>query len=145
MTLLLTVLVFSIACGSQGPAKPVALEFRLAQGEEAPGFETLRVLKNGQAIYLADEVALDGRHVLTAEAKKGLSGFDVLLSFDERGTELFGRLTSDNVGMKMAILVDGELVAAPRIAAPITQGLAMINGDFSEDEARRIAEGLPQH
>ncbi len=142
MTMMLAIAVLTTACGSQGPAKPVTLEFRLAQSEEAPGFEELRVLASGQAIYLAEEVAMDGSHILTAEAKKGVSGFDVLLSFDERGTELFGRLTSNNVGMKMAILVDGQLVAAPRIAAPITQGLAMINGDFSESDARRIAEGL---
>ena len=43
---------------------------------------------------------------------------------------------------RAAILVDGRLTAAPVIRAPILKGVAIIQGNFSEEEAQEIAAGI---
>ncbi len=50
----------------------------------------------------------------------------VSLSFDTQGTQLFGQTTTDNVGKKMAILLDGTVTKAPVIREPILGGQAQI-------------------
>jgi protein-export membrane protein SecD len=50
----------------------------------------------------------------------------VSLTFDTQGTQLFGETTSNNVGKKMAILLDGTVTKAPVIREPILGGQAQI-------------------
>jgi preprotein translocase subunit SecD len=66
----------------------------------------------------------------------------VALILSEEGARKFAELTKQNVHKRCAILVDGQIVSAPRIMAPIRTGRAIISGDFTESEARRIARGL---
>lgn len=40
------------------------------------------------------------------------------------------------------MILNGELISAPRIMAPIRVGRAILAGDFTEEEARRVAEEL---
>ena len=51
----------------------------------------------------------------------------------------FGRVTTDNVGKRLAIVLDGEIVSAPSINEPITSGNGMISGNFSFQEATDLA------
>ena len=60
----------------------------------------------------------------------------------EAGREKWARVTEESVGKPIAMLVDGELVAAPTVRAPITQGRAIITGRFTPEEAQHIADGL---
>jgi SecD/SecF fusion protein len=50
----------------------------------------------------------------------------VSLSFDPKGTALFGQTTTENVGKRMAILLDGTVNKAPVIREPILGGNAQI-------------------
>jgi len=50
----------------------------------------------------------------------------VSLTFDTQGTQLFGQTTTDNVGKRMAILLDGTVTKAPVIREPILGGQAQI-------------------
>lgn len=50
----------------------------------------------------------------------------VSLSFDPTGSTLFGETTKNNVGKKMAILLDGNVTKAPNIKEPIMGGQAQI-------------------
>ena len=143
--LLLSLLLLSslVACGGdRDEARPVQIVFRLALSEAAPGFGEERRFETGGSYFLADQPALDSSNVLMAEVAEGAFGHEVRISLDDEGTEAFARLTTGNVGKHVAILVDGKLVSVPRIAAPIRQGRAVISGNFDEEEARRIAEGI---
>lgn len=71
-------------------------------------------------------------------------GWIVLLDFDSTGRRMFGRLTEQNVGRLMAIVIDEQVFSAPRINSPI-YGSATITGGrggFSESEARALANVL---
>jgi len=50
----------------------------------------------------------------------------VSLTFDTHGTQLFGETTTNNVGKRMAILLDGSVTKAPVIREPILGGQAQI-------------------
>jgi SecD/SecF fusion protein len=54
----------------------------------------------------------------------------------------FGNVTRANVGHRMAIILDGELVTAPSIDEPIETGRGMIHGHYTPDEARGIVSVL---
>ena len=56
-------------------------------------------------------------------------------TLDRLGAQKFGRATTDNVGKRLAIVLDGEIISAPNINEPITSGKGMISGNFTFQEA----------
>ncbi len=63
----------------------------------------------------------------------------VSIDFNREGAKIFARVTSANVGKRMAIILDGNIYSAPVIRERIGGGSAMIEGGFSYDEARDLA------
>ena len=84
------------------------------------------------------------------EAKVGIDQYnkpDVSISFDSEGAKIFDRVTGENVGKQLAIVLDGVVYSAPRIQDRISGGNAQITGNFTHDEAAKLAivlrESLP--
>ncbi len=63
----------------------------------------------------------------------------VSLEFDLIGTERFAEITTDNVGGRFAIMLDGIVFSAPVINEPILYGRAQISGSFTQEEARDLS------
>jgi len=55
------------------------------------------------------------------------------------GGKKFGKITSENKGRQMAILIDDRVRSVAIINEPILSGSAMINGDFTVQEAKDLA------
>lgn len=70
------------------------------------------------------------------------SGIIVRLQFDEEGTKLFSELTSANLNKPIAIILDGQIISAPTVQSAITDGEAIISGNFTADEAKQLATRL---
>ncbi len=51
-------------------------------------------------------------------------------------------MTRDNVGHRLAIILDGELYSAPNIQSPIETGNGQITGSFTVQEAQELANVL---
>ncbi|PIR96278.1 MAG: protein translocase subunit SecD [Candidatus Doudnabacteria bacterium CG10_big_fil_rev_8_21_14_0_10_42_18] len=66
----------------------------------------------------------------------------VRLEFDDEGKDLFAEITSNNIGNPIAIFLDGQLLSAPTVQAAITSGTAVIEGNFSTQEAKDLATRL---
>lgn len=66
----------------------------------------------------------------------------VRLVFDDEGTKLFSELTQANVGKQIAIFLDGDIISAPTVQNPITNGEAIITGKFTADQAKELATRL---
>lgn len=58
---------------------------------------------------------------------------------DAEGARQFCSVTQANIGARFAVLLDDQVVTAPRIDAPVCDGVAQIAGHFNEDEANRLA------
>lgn len=63
----------------------------------------------------------------------------VAIEFTDEGADKFADLTAANVGHKIAILLDGEVLTAPVVYEPITGGKAVITGSRTLEEAKNLA------
>ena len=60
---------------------------------------------------------------------------EIWFELDRDGALAFERLTTDNLGRKLAVIVDRRIYSAPLITAPIPGGHGSITGGFSDDQA----------
>jgi SecD/SecF fusion protein len=97
--------------------------------------QTLRIL-------VKQRPDLTGERVTSANAYYDVQGFGVSMNLDAEGAKMFGDLTGNNVGQRLAILLDGEVQSAPNIRQAIYGGQAVITGNFSDQEARNLASVL---
>lgn len=63
----------------------------------------------------------------------------VNFQFDVTGARKFGDYTAENVGSPFAIVLDGEVVSAPRINEAIPGGSGIISGNFTVEESTNLA------
>jgi preprotein translocase subunit SecD len=89
---------------------------------------------------------LDKRPVLSGEnLSDARSGFtqegqsDVMVAFDSKGSRQFAKVTTENTGRRMAIVLDGQTYSAPNLNEPILGGRASITGNFTPEEAENLA------
>ncbi|MBU8902121.1 MAG: protein translocase subunit SecD [Victivallales bacterium] len=66
----------------------------------------------------------------------------IILRFNNKGAKHFAKLTSDNIGRQLAIVLDNKLYSAPTIQTAITGGSAEISGKFSQEECKAISDAL---
>jgi preprotein translocase subunit SecD len=60
----------------------------------------------------------------------------------DAGSERFARVTTELMGRQLAVIVDHQVVAAPSIEAPITGGIGVLTGSFTELEAKALAADM---
>ncbi len=86
------------------------------------------------------ETLLTGAYLKTAKTSFDRFGRpNVILEFDEEGAKLFEQATTKNVGKILAITLDGQEISTPVVQEPIPSGEASIVGQFSVEDAQRLA------
>lgn len=60
------------------------------------------------------------------------SGFAVSLSMDQEGARIWKKMTTDNVGRQVAVVLDNEVCSAPNVNEPIPNGNTSISGGFED-------------
>ncbi len=134
--------------------KTAHLEFKLVsedsellkkaeEGTVPEGFE-LKAIKSPmggtESVLLAGESPLSGDKLTTASV-----GFDqygqaiVQLELNKEGAKTFDTLTFQNIGRRLAIVLDGKVHSAPVIRDRISGGHAQISGNFTNQEASDLA------
>lgn len=89
------------------------------------------------------ENGLEGDIVKEAYVSRGnLGELQIDFRLTDDGAKKFGKVTRENVGHRMAIVLDGELYSAPNINSPIETGSGMISGSYTEASARELANVL---
>ncbi len=66
----------------------------------------------------------------------------VNIQFDTQGGQKFAKLSTENVGQRFAIILDGEVLSAPTFEEPILGGAAQISGSFTPESANTLAISL---
>ena len=130
------------------------LEFHLVREDVDPGKAVLppgvivlpMLEKNPGQQQKETLIALEKDAMLTGEdVSDARPAFDnmnqsyVTLNFNARGARIFERVTGENVGKRMAIVLDGKVYSAPSIRERIGGGKASISGSFSTAEAQDLA------
>ena len=71
-------------------------------------------------------------------AERGASA-EVSMTMNAEGTQEWARLTGENVGKCIAIVLDGYVYSAPRVNGKIDKGQSSITGDFTIQEAKDLS------
>lgn len=139
--------------------KAAYLEFRMVhdqsdelvkEGLAPPGYELLKLSLGGQngavryePLLVKKKAELTGSAVTGARAVLGNMGEPVIeFTLNDDGARRFADLTRNNVGRRLAIVLDHQLYSAPRIEGEIPAGRGEINGTFTIDEANQLANVL---
>lgn len=102
-------------------------------------------VKNENFKYLIKEIpVLDGAMLIDAKVAFDQRTNQPIINFtlNSEGAKIFGDFTGDNVGKRLAIVLDGKVYSAPRINERIGGGSGQISGGFSVDEAHDVAIAL---
>lgn len=68
----------------------------------------------------------------------GFNDYSILFTFTDEGAQKFSDFTTLNEGEVLNVTVDGEIISSPIINAPITGGVAVIEGNFTAEEVTVI-------
>ena len=87
---------------------------------------------------------LDGGSVTDARVSYGNTGGNpgVSMSMNAEGANVWARLTKDNIGKQVAIVLDGMVYSYPTVNSEITGGSSEITGNFTIEEAEDLANVL---
>ena len=120
--------------------KTAQLNFRLVSENNEFGVDEL-ISENGEKLDVSKRIIMSGENLIDAQPSIQNQSNEPTVSFtlDRLGAQKFGRATTDNVGKRLAIVLDGEIVSAPNINEPITSGNGMISGNFTFQEATDLA------
>jgi len=128
---------------SAGEEKKVdRLQFRIGERQPGPGLTEMTVSGSKEKVYLREKVELSQADVAQASAEKTKERVEIMLVFTDAGKEKLAKLTGENKGKLLCIVVEGKLVAAPIIKSSIPAGKAALTGNFSLEEAKRIVSAI---
>ena len=120
--------------------KTAQLNFRLVSDNNEFGSDEL-ISENGEKLNVSKRIVMSGENLIDAQPSIQNQNNEPTVSFtlDRLGAQKFGRATTDNVGKRLAIVLDDKIVSAPNINEPITSGNGMISGNFTFQEATDLA------
>lgn len=121
--------------------KTAQLTFRLVSNDNEFGSEKLILPETNEELIVNKRVVISGDNLVDAQPK-----FDnqsnqpiVLFTLNRLGSQKFGKTTTENVGKRLAIILDDTIISAPQIREAITGGTGTITGGFSFQEATDLA------
>ena len=135
--------------------RTAALEIRMVNEEQGaqdralagqvPLGSELLAMRGGGAILVRRTVALAGRHLIDAQpAFDPTSSAPVVnIVLDNAGARIFGALSRENIGKRMAVVLaergQSEVIMAPAILAEIGNGRIVIIGTMSTRETSDLS------
>ena len=136
--------------------KTALLQFRLVSDDRAktieatkgtvpPGYELMYEEKDtiSYPLLVKRRPELTGGSLKKANPTVGQYGEPIVsFTMDRKGAKIFALVTEQNVGRRLAIVLDDEVLMAPVIKTAITGGSGVIQGDFLQTEVQDISNVL---
>ena len=97
----------------------------------------LKAQRDGRA-SLEGDVITDAR----ADFSQLSAYANVSMSMNAEGAKIWQRLTKDNIGKSVAIVLDGYVYSFPTVQNEIAGGNSQITGNFTVEEAKDLANTL---
>ena len=122
--------------------KTANLSFRLVSDDESDfGSEILFFEDGNTSLRIDKRVILSGDNLDNARPSFNNQDNETVVSFtlDRLGAKRFAKATTNNVGKRLAIILDNKIVSAPQIREPILGGSGQISGDFDLQSASDLA------
>jgi RNA polymerase sigma factor (sigma-70 family) len=139
------------SAGDDNPA-PSVFQFRLVLNAPSAKADPMTVVQPGadaktaQTLYVQKKVLLDQTDLKSASVITNQPAGKpwIQITFTDAGAKRFAKVTRQNIGKRLAIIIDGRLYSAPTIRSEISGGQAQVTGNFSEQEANDLATKLNQ-
>jgi len=134
------------------PAQPTSTtEFRISEDLPAPGLRRaiFHDSLGDRRLYLRPDAVLYGLDIEKVMSEKADDErYSLHLTLTAAGAKVLGDATEGSVGKRLAIIVDGEIIAAPVIRQAIRARRCTISGihgaEKAENLARRIRASIPR-
>ncbi|MDR3290256.1 MAG: protein translocase subunit SecD [Rickettsiales bacterium] len=95
--------------------------------------------KNGYEYNVEKQVILNGELLEDANATFNEGKPSVAFTFNSIGSKKFADITKRSIGRQLGIVLDNEVITAPRINTAIFGGKGVITGDFSTESVNELA------
>ena len=121
--------------------KTAKLNFRLVNNSDKDfGFEKLKS-ETGEELKVSKKIILSGENLVDAQPRVDNQSSQPIVSFslDRYGAQKFGKTTTNNIGKRLAIVLDENIISAPVIREAITGGSGTISGNFTFQEVTDLA------
>ncbi|AKZ64346.1 hypothetical protein F506_18270 [Herbaspirillum hiltneri N3] len=143
----LAVLILSTglgACATGHSQSGTRFEIHAASLAESPDWQKANLLDDpGTTVYVAPEVLLDNSDVALANARKDLGGqVLIVIQMTPAGAIRMGMASRVLLRQRMAVMINGEVMTAPVVSAPLSGNRFAITGFRSLEEAQEIALGI---
>lgn len=114
---------------------------QMASGRAPAGTEFLPYIDApGQMVPVYSRIEVSGESLKDSQADFDQNNMPVVTtSFDATGARKFAKLTTEHVGERFAIVLDGKVLSAPAIREPIPGGRGQISGGFTLQGAKDLA------
>jgi len=119
-----------------------SLSFRLVSSvEDDFGSELLQLDNTEDKIKINKRVLLSGENLVNARAAVDNITGQAIVSFtlDRSGAKKFARVTTNNIGKRLAIILDNKIISSPQISESIIGGSGQITGNFTFQSAADLA------
>ena len=119
------------------------LTFRFMADNDAKqsSYEKLQSKNNLETYNIKKKLVLSGEHLI--DAQPGFNNLDnssvVNFKLDSFGAKKFAYATKNNIGKRLAIIIDDKVISAPVVRDAITTGNGQISGSFAVEEANNLA------
>lgn len=124
-----------------GTTAKLSFKFLANNDANSSSFDILGSKSNLEKFNVEKTLVLSGEHLTDAQP-----GFDninnnsvVNFKLNNFGAKKFAYATKNNIGRRLAIVIDNQVVSAPTIRDAITAGSGQISGGFSVEEANNLA------
>ena len=139
------------SAGDANPG-PSVFQFRLVLNAPSAKADPMTIVQQGadakaaQTLYIQKKVLLDQTDLMSASVitNQPAGKPRIQITFTDAGAKRFAKVTRQNIGKRLAIIIDGRLYSAPMIKSEIRGGQAEISGNFSEPEANNLAAKINQ-
>lgn len=146
--IIVPILAGMAACVLGASAGPV-FQLRLADEKPSDGAETMTYVTQftewpvTNTLYVQKAVLIDETGLKSAWAGKDALGHSIVdIRFNKAGTKHFAEVTRQNMGKRLAIIIDGQVMEAPMVRSEITSGEAQITGSFDQQQAKDLAKKI---
>lgn len=103
-------------------------------GENSDMYDLVAIYDDG------NEAPINNSHIDTAKVEFNNTGeVGVWFVMNDEGKEIFRSMTYRNIGKQIAIALDNSVISYPVVNNIIDVGMASIVGDFTVEEAERLA------
>ena len=124
-----------------GTTAKLTFRFIADNNAKKQSYEKLQSKNNLETYNVQKKLVLSGEHLTDAQP-----GFDNLnnssvvnFKLDGFGAKKFAYATKNNIGKRLAIIIDDKVVSAPVVRDAITTGNGQISGSFSVEEANNLS------